>query len=772
MRQTAAIGVAAVWLSTVIVLSVRLIGGRIVIARLRSAALPCGESSNRLLEESRRSLGLSRPVALGVHAGVGSPVAIGGWRPLIVVPLDWEGWSEPQRRACLLHELTHLARRDDWVKIVQEIIRVPFFFHPLVRWLLNRLDRERELFCDESVVALGVDPIGYARLLLDMARRPGRLLPTSLGPRPAWLPFFDGRTVTLRIERLLEDDMMRPLAPLPFPRLFGFGAIAFAAAIGVGGLRVRAVEPRAKQDKPPAAQAAPVQTGARKIEGVILDPDGKAAADVVVVAGFLDAGKPNHQVFKTNKYGRFTWWVPESPVMAYFVAHKEGLAPVIWTKLMSTKVNGAEAERTLARAESFSATLIDDVGRPIVGARVRIEVFASGSTSAPDKSGNQTTSGGYAYVYREVVGGSPIEKLFEATTDSDGAFTLHATRPHAWLKLAVTAWDGSDLRVRAEKKSDGLLETWMADSGFVAAPLGQASRLVTSPAARIAGRVVSKIPGLSVAGLKVMFQASTPPGTRHRNANQGVSKVATDDTGRFVFDKLNEETVNVFLIGPGEGDRWTSRAAQDVALKSGVTSEVTIELIPGVEVSGKVVIQGAGTPVEEAAIGAYGPARPRTGAAISRATSDPQGRFRLRLPPGETYLYVMGSASSFVTLPNDGSSRTFTVPEGVDAFEAPTLEVRSAVVLHGRVVDATGEPVPRATLVGVGENVHFILSKTFTPAGVTNDRGEFRLSVQNHSSPPGEATIILVRVRDGREFSVPITPAADGEVTVKLPIEQ
>jgi beta-lactamase regulating signal transducer with metallopeptidase domain len=187
--RIAALVVAGAWASVALALLVRLAAGRLVLARFRRGARPVGSESERLLDDCRRALGLKRPAALAAHPAVRSPLTLGGRRPLVLVPPDWCGWPEPDRRACLLHELAHLVRHDDRAKLVQELVRAPFAFHPLVLWLLARLDRERELLCDEAVVALGADPVSYARLLLDLARRPGRLLPdTPVSSRLAPLP--------------------------------------------------------------------------------------------------------------------------------------------------------------------------------------------------------------------------------------------------------------------------------------------------------------------------------------------------------------------------------------------------------------------------------------------------------------------------------------------------------------------------------------------------------------------------------------------------------
>jgi hypothetical protein len=59
----------------------------------------------------------------------------------------------------LLHELAHVARRDDWSNLLARALGAVAGLHPVVAWTLRQLARERELACDDWVVSR----IGEAR---------------------------------------------------------------------------------------------------------------------------------------------------------------------------------------------------------------------------------------------------------------------------------------------------------------------------------------------------------------------------------------------------------------------------------------------------------------------------------------------------------------------------------------------------------------------------------------------------------------------------------
>jgi hypothetical protein len=175
---------------------------------------------------------MRRRARLAASPEVGAPIVLGGSRPLVVVPPDFVALPETLRRAALRHELAHLRRGDDLMRPFEALVRAAFWFHPLVRWLVGRIDRERELLCDEVALADGTSPREFARLLLEFARRPR----VRLGA--AAIPLFGRGTVGTRIERLLDDRQRRWMAPLPRGRASMLGLGALLALLGVGSVRV------------------------------------------------------------------------------------------------------------------------------------------------------------------------------------------------------------------------------------------------------------------------------------------------------------------------------------------------------------------------------------------------------------------------------------------------------------------------------------------------------------------------------------------------------
>jgi HEAT repeat protein/beta-lactamase regulating signal transducer with metallopeptidase domain len=232
-RRVAVLALAAFWATGALLLLARWAGGCAYLGRLRRSAMAVSGPAADLFASCRAALGLGGRVRLACHPAVASPVALGFLRPLVLVPPGWADLPEPLQRAGLLHELAHLKRQDQRLVPLLELLRAALFFHLPLHWLLGRLERERELLCDEAAVAHGVAPRQLARALLQFASCPGRLLP-ALGRR---------RTVKARIHHLLEDDMERSTSPFSPARALAAGAVVAGLALGLASLRLWAAPP-------------------------------------------------------------------------------------------------------------------------------------------------------------------------------------------------------------------------------------------------------------------------------------------------------------------------------------------------------------------------------------------------------------------------------------------------------------------------------------------------------------------------------------------------
>ncbi len=242
-RRLLVLALGTAWMVGVLFLLARWAIGWLCLRRLRQAALPLTGWSADRFAACREEMGLHCRVILGSHPRVRSPVLCGVWRPAVLVPPDWPDLTEEAQRGALLHELAHLARGDHWQKPLLQVVRIAFFFHPLVRWLLARLEKEGEILCDETAVAHGIDPSAFARLLLDFARRGGRL-------GPALLDFGKRATVQARIHHLLEENMERWLSPLPRRRALLLAALVLGLATALGSLGLRARETEGPSSPP------------------------------------------------------------------------------------------------------------------------------------------------------------------------------------------------------------------------------------------------------------------------------------------------------------------------------------------------------------------------------------------------------------------------------------------------------------------------------------------------------------------------------------------
>src|SRR5215470_5478783 len=148
-------------------------------------------------------------VSLWLSTEIHSPILFGVFRTTILLPADIANWTTPAERAAMIqHELAHVERRDTIVNLFQSALSVIFFFHPLVRYACRQLSLEREMACDDRVVALGAAAEVYAAGILKAAERSV----IAVGPPGGahQLALFSARQILeRRLEMILNTDRAR-----------------------------------------------------------------------------------------------------------------------------------------------------------------------------------------------------------------------------------------------------------------------------------------------------------------------------------------------------------------------------------------------------------------------------------------------------------------------------------------------------------------------------------------------------------------------------------
>ena len=223
-----------IWLIGCFALSIRLVGGCMVAARLRllqvsAPPLEWRDTLDSLIARTR----LSFPVRLLVSSFVQTPAVVGWLKPAILLPAAAVTGLAPEHiQALLAHELAHIRRHDYLVKVLQRIAETLLFYHPAVWWLSSQIDDEREACCDDIAVELTGDMLTYVSALASLeSRRPEHMAP---------LLAANGGSLRRRISRLLS--------PIPGPTwsLSGAGLLTAAILMGLAvcGLMAQSIDAR------------------------------------------------------------------------------------------------------------------------------------------------------------------------------------------------------------------------------------------------------------------------------------------------------------------------------------------------------------------------------------------------------------------------------------------------------------------------------------------------------------------------------------------------
>lgn len=439
-----------------------------------------------------------------------------------------------------------------------------------------------------------------------------------------------------------------------------------------------------------AALVAPAPARADvSVSGTVVGPDNKAVVGATVVASSY-AGIAGYKLTSvsatTDAAGAFSVRLPDLPAAAGAPKPPGAPAPTVgWVNVFApgfalvhqTLSPGNANNVTLAKAGSASGTVTDEKGKPVAGTTVRV----SGMYPEADFRNGVNVPGA-------------LQEQFSTKTDANGRWTIGNVP--ATGRVFVLLDDPAYVQVRT------LLPVGdqTGDAGQAADPnIGKP--LVARPAAYLVGKVVFE-DGKPAANVTVFC------GDNSRRDGSGYNSAKTGADGTYKIPSLPGGTYQVGVTPPTPD--VIAVAAKDVALKEAKTATVPdLVLGPGALIEGAVVDAKTGAPLEGAMINSSGPhSAAGPGSSQIIAGTDKQGRFRLRVAPGASQVYLWVAPPGYDT--GRDSSHLNDQSVTLAKNETKTLEpfrLERTLVVSALVTDEAGKPLEGVALRIIQSNITY-----------------------------------------------------------------
>ncbi|MEM7305086.1 MAG: TonB family protein [Planctomycetota bacterium] len=266
------------WLAGAVVFAALFARSALRCARLvRGARAPSAKLAGAA-RSAASDLGLAEPPRLRVVDARISPAVVPSRPATIVLPEGLvERLSPAELRLVLMHELAHFSRRDHWVRLLEALAQVAYWWLPGVAWMRARLRASEEACVDARVLRAGGDGRVYANALIrsvEFLQEGSERLPNLATGALA------GGSLHERITMIMLERPHRPTG-VAWRALFAGGLLALLPLVPA---RAGAAVPTAAYEPP----ADPVELAAQQgSEPAVSDDERDAMAAVLAL---IDAG--------------------------------------------------------------------------------------------------------------------------------------------------------------------------------------------------------------------------------------------------------------------------------------------------------------------------------------------------------------------------------------------------------------------------------------------------------------------------------------------------
>lgn len=116
-------------------------------------------------------LHIENPPPIYENTAVSSPMTIGLWNFVIIIPKVFSDMDMTQLQLILHHELIHVARKDLLYKWTYQLLLCIHWFNPILHRICRQINRDCELSCDEAILTKLTDAGKqmYGNILIDTA---------------------------------------------------------------------------------------------------------------------------------------------------------------------------------------------------------------------------------------------------------------------------------------------------------------------------------------------------------------------------------------------------------------------------------------------------------------------------------------------------------------------------------------------------------------------------------------------------------------------------
>jgi beta-lactamase regulating signal transducer with metallopeptidase domain len=213
--------IGLIWLAGFLISSLRVGLGMLRLRHIRRCAEP--------IEMREGSRG---PVPVLASEYFAMPVALGYRRPAILVPRAMLALErETDFENVVLHELEHLRRFDDVTSLLQALCISALWFNPFAYAIGARMSIEREMACDEAVVAGTGRRAGYAATLWKIAVAASDAVAPALTSAFSSGPHTEPRLANLLVTRGSTATTRKPLLVAALLTLLFVASAALAPAM-------------------------------------------------------------------------------------------------------------------------------------------------------------------------------------------------------------------------------------------------------------------------------------------------------------------------------------------------------------------------------------------------------------------------------------------------------------------------------------------------------------------------------------------------------------